>query len=98
MYGWKYKKEVTISYAPIAQLDSSDRLLSDRSEVRILLGVPKSAYFSEKTRKIRHFLIFSYFGEKLVLQGNGAVVWASDSRKKFCAFWLTVLARNERFC
>ena len=60
-------------------------LLSDRSEVRILLGVPKSAWFSEKARKTRHFLIFSYFGDKLILQGNGAVVWASDSKKEFCA-------------
>ena len=25
----------------------------------------------------------------MVLQGNGAVVWAPDSRKKFCAFLLT---------
>ena len=44
-------------------MDSSDRLLSDRSEVRILLGVPESAEFFVKIRKTRHFFIFSVFSK-----------------------------------
>ena len=61
MDGWKYKKEVTISYAPIAQLDSSDRLLSDRSEVQILFGVPENTEFSVKIRGTRYFFDIYHF-------------------------------------
>ena len=69
-------------------------LLSDRSEVRILLGVPESAEFFRKNQKNSALFYFLCLFKNLVIRDKEAVACASDSGDKFCAFLLTVLAGN----
>ena len=38
---WYVRVILAPPYAPIAQLDQSNRLLSDRPQIQVLLGVPK---------------------------------------------------------
>ena len=79
-------------FAHVAQLDSSDRLLSDRSEVRILSWVPKSADNQMITGVFCYYL-FTFHVHELGCQNAVAISWLAYLFKQLLQLFRCSLVR-----